>query len=335
MLLIITNEADIHPNPVIDIFLKNNIPFFRLNTDKLLADYDVTWELSNEMCHFEIKYKRIDHKITDKQITCVWERRPMEPLATYDAIDDEYVHRAILDEADGFIRYLRYALTHNKNILWIGHPINERLAGSKILQKLVARDVGFKIPQSIFSNDLSKISPYENEILAIKPINSYDIPTNGGSLVFYTQKVECKKIIDLGIAAFRNNINFLEQYISKEYELRITYIDGCFFTAKIDSQLQTDDKGAVDWRQGYDYSIQFIPIETPKELKQKCRDFLKYFNLRFGCFDFIKCPNGDYIFLECNTNGQWLWLEDVGLDISSTLAQIFIDQINKRENRTT
>ena len=91
MLLIITNEADIHPNPVIDILNSQDLPFFRFNTDKILTDYDVLYEISNEKTFFEIKYKNYDKSITSEQITCVWERRPMEPLATYDHYDDEKV----------------------------------------------------------------------------------------------------------------------------------------------------------------------------------------------------------------------------------------------------
>ena len=331
MLLIITNEADIHPNPVIDILLKQNVPFFRLNTDMLLTDYDITFGLSDKEYSFKIKYKRAEHSITDRQITCVWERRPMEPLATYDTIDDVYVKKTILNEADGFLRYFRYALTYNKEIKWIGHPINERLGGSKILQKLVARDIGFRIPDTLFSNEFNSLEVFRNNMVAIKPISSFDIPVEEGNIVFYTQKVEHAKIVELGEVAYRNTINFMELYVEKKYELRVTVLDGHFFTAKIESQKLTDEQGAVDWRQGYDHAIQFIPIETPDILKDKCVKFLEYFDLKFGCFDFIVTKEDEFIFLECNTNGQWLWLEDAGLDISTTLAQIFIDQIKKKK----
>lgn len=333
MLLIITNESDIHPNPVIDKLSEAGYAFFRLNTDKIVSDYDISCFISNEEYHFEIKYKNAPHSITDKQVTCVWERRPIEPLTTYDHIEDQNVRKAILDEADGFVRYLRYALTFNKDILWIGHPLYERLAGSKMLQKLVARELGMKIPPTLFSNDISTLSFFHEKDVALKPISSFDIPMGDGSIVFYTQKTTPKEISKLGNVAFRNNINFIEEYIGKQYELRITVINGHFLTARVDSQLQDADKGAIDWRQGYDYSIAFVPIDTPPQLKSFCMNFLTYFHLNFGCFDFIKGVDGEYVFLECNTNGQWLWLEESGLDISSALAEVFIEQINGEKNR--
>lgn len=39
--------------------------------------------------------------------------------------------------------------------------------------------------------------------------------------------------------------------------------------------------------------------------------------LVFGALDFIIKPNGEYIFLEVNPNGQWLWLDDI-LDLGIT-----------------
>jgi len=35
----------------------------------------------------------------------------------------------------------------------------------------------------------------------------------------------------------------------------------------------------------------------------------------------MKGINGNYYFLECNPNGQWLWIEeDIGLPISKAIA---------------
>ena len=47
--------------------------------------------------------------------------------------------------------------------------------------------------------------------------------------------------------------------------------------------------------------------------------------LNFGCFDFIVTPSGEYVFLECNPNGQWLWVElETGLPISQAIAEFLI-----------
>ncbi len=328
MLLIITNEADIHPNPVIDILNSRELPFFRFNTDKILTDYDVIYEISNEKTFFEIKYKDYDKSINSEQITCVWERRPMEPLATFDHYDDEKVKKVILEEAEGFIKFFRYSLS---NVFWLGHPIIERQAGSKILQKIIAKRIGFQIPDTIFSNKFSSLKIFENKYVAIKPISSFDIEANGGNIVFYTRKKHNSDLLNMGENSFRNNINFLEEYIEKDFELRVTVIKDECFSAKIESQKLGIEKGAIDWRQGYDNGISFTTTEISKEIEIKCISFLQHFNLNFGCFDFIVDKKGNYIFLECNTNGQWMWLEEEAkLPISAKIAQIFENEIKKK-----
>ena len=33
--------------------------------------------------------------------------------------------------------------------------------------------------------------------------------------------------------------------------------------------------------------------------------------LTFGAIDLIETPSGEYVFLEVNPNGQWLWIDDL------------------------
>ena len=81
------------------------------------------------------------------------------------------------------------------------------------------------------------------------------------------------------------------------------------------------DKGKEDWRQGYAVGLPQVKIKTPKVIEIFCKKYLKTINLNFGCFDFIYGKNKKYYFLECNPNGQWMWIEeDIGLPISKAIA---------------
>lgn len=322
MLLIITNEEDIHPNPVIDKLITMGTPFFRLNTENLISHYDISYSISNTKSEFIIKYKDGSHSINSDQIKCIWERRPIEPLSTFDSLDNE-ISKLVLEEADGFLRYLRYSLADE--VPWIGHSINERKAGSKILQKIIGKKIGFSIPDTLFTNSIESINNFEHEKVAVKPISAHMMKKNNEEThVFYTSLQSKKEIINTGEIGIRNTINFLESYIDKDYEIRATVIVDEIFAAKINSQDFDSDKGKVDWRQGYDHGINFTKTELPQSVCSKCFEFLKYFELSFGCFDFIVDKSGEYHFLECNTNGQWMWLEEeADLPISDKLANIF------------
>ena len=53
---------------------------------------------------------------------------------------------------------------------------------------------------------------------------------------------------------------------------------------------------------------------------------LEHYGLYFGAFDFIVSKKDkEYVFLEINPNGQWLWLEQLGgSKISKTLAEYLV-----------
>ena len=84
---------------------------------------------------------------------------------------------------------------------------------------------------------------------------------------------------------------------------------------------QADDTGKIDWRQGYGHELQHEIVTLPEHIQTFCREFLKRMHLNFGCFDFIVTPENKYVFLECNPNGQWMWIELItGCDISQIIA---------------
>ena len=47
--------------------------------------------------------------------------------------------------------------------------------------------------------------------------------------------------------------------------------------------------------------------------------------LVFGAIDMIVTPAGEYVFLEINANGQYLWIEkQTGLPITSSIVDLLI-----------
>ena len=59
------------------------------------------------------------------------------------------------------------------------------------------------------------------------------------------------------------------------------------------------------------------PFDLPAAIAQSCHTLMEELGIVFGCFDFIVTPEGDYIFLEINEMGAFLWIEqhlpDLGL----------------------
>ena len=65
------------------------------------------------------------------------------------------------------------------------------------------------------------------------------------------------------------------------------------------------------------------PYVLPNSLEQQIRAFMKKMGLVFGSLDFIVSEDHEYIFLEVNEQGQFLWIEDANPDIK--MLDIFVN----------
>ena len=330
MIFIITNKEDVHPTPVIKYLSDRQIPVFRLNTEALLTDYQFYWYCNEKETDFYIKNIKNNLELNGSEITAVWERRPELPKELFIENNLE-INKHNLEEAKGFLSFLRFYL---KDIFSIGSIVNDRVASSKMLQLKIAREVGLLTPHTCFSNRKEDILKFaeQHEYLILKPIESNSIwdETSELEYVFYAKKIFSQTLQNLSDETFCQTINYVQNYIEKGFELRITVVDKQFFACKIDSQILDDDKGKIDWRQGYDYGLKHEIYELPQEIKDKCLQFLNRLGLHFGCFDFIYTPNGEFVFLECNPNGQWLWIEhETGMKISEAIADILAWWVTK------
>lgn len=326
MILIITNKEDIHPTPVIEILDSRKVPVFRLNTEALLTDYEFAWWNDSRSCDFHIRCIQNGFELKGSEITAVWDRRPESPkelpIRSSPQIDSHN-----LAEALGFLVFLRSYL---KDIPSIGSIAYDRQASSKMLQYKYAIQAGFAVPESCYTNRKENIVPMASRYrqLLFKSIENDDIwdEDNMQDYVFYARKVSSETVIAAPDEAFSQTVSFVQNYVEKEFELRVTVVGGKIFSCRINSQTMTDDTGKTDWRQGYDYGLEQEAFDLPKEISGKCQEYLRLMGLNFGCFDFIVTPAGEYVFLECNPNGQWLWVElATGLKISGAIADFLVN----------
>jgi len=111
-----------------------------------------------------------------------------------------------------------------------------------------------------------------------------------------------------------------QPYIEKEYELRIVYLDGEFFTGKINNSENADwriAKGSYFWSE---YNL-------PENIKSGLTAMMKEMELYMGAIDMIRGKDGKYYFLEVNPQGEWGMLQK---DLNFPIAQRIADNLIKR-----
>lgn len=322
MVFIFTNKNDIHPTNVIKHLASWGVPVFRLNTECLLTDYQFKWWCDENGCDFYIRNIKNNLEVYGHEITAVWERRAMTPKHLPITHRERSINKYNREEAHGFLSFLRYYM---RDIYSIGSIVEDRPAESKMLQLAVAKSIGAKVPDTCYANYKSAFENLcsRHEMLSLKTINNDSIFVEGEKeYVFYSQKCKSADLMKQAPEAFSQTACYLQNYIDKKYELRITVCCNDIVACKIDSQIQGETTGKIDWRQGYDYNLRQEIVEIPDSVKDLCLSYLKKMKLNFGCFDFIVTPDDEYIFLECNPNGQWLWIElETGFDISEIVAR--------------
>ena len=332
MVFIFTNKNDIHPTNVIKHLASWGVPVFRLNTECLLTDYQFKWWCDENGCDFYIRNIKNKLEVYGHEITAVWERRAMLPKHLPITHRERSINKYNREEAHGFLSFLRYYM---RDIYSIGSIVEDRPAESKMLQLAVAKSIGAKVPDTCYANYKSAFENLcsRHEMLSLKTINNDSIFVEGEKeYVFYSQKCKSADLMKQAPEAFSQTACYLQNYIDKKYELRITVCCNDIVACKIDSQIQGETTGKIDWRQGYDYNLRQEIVEIPDSVKDLCLSYLKKMKLNFGCFDFIVTPDDEYIFLECNPNGQWLWIElETGFDISEIVAR----NLSKNENIIT
>ncbi len=93
-----------------------------------------------------------------------------------------------------------------------------------------------------------------------------------------------------------------QPYIDKEYELRIMYVDGEFYTGKINNSEN------ADWRVSHkDYF--WTAYELPADIRTNLTSMMKEMGLYMGAIDMIRGKDGKYYFLEVNPQGEWGMLQ--------------------------
>jgi len=205
---------------------------------------------------------------------------------------------------------------------WISKPERIRNAVFKPEQISRAARFGFEVPRTCFTNDPeAAMSFYEqcggNIIFKVMSDPSLGISGVGATFTdageppstfkaVFATPMSAKDLKENGDQIRMAPCQF-QEYIPKEREFRITVIGDEVFVAAIDSQ--SNERTKIDWRH-YDVPMKISKGVLPEEIADRCVRLVKSYGLNYSTMDVILTPDGRYVFLENNPNGQWLFIEE-------------------------
>lgn len=249
--------------------------------------------------------------------TAVWVRRPF-----FARVPDDFeeADRSIIRRESRHMRASFFDLLC-PSALWVNPLSTYHLEKCKPTQLVWAQRCGLQIPATLVSNDPEEILVFfraaKGRRVIYKTFNAL-VPTS-----LLTEDL----LSDTDLLRWTPGI--YQYYVEKDHEVRVTAIGERMFAVRINSQ-QTAH-GSIDWREaqwkprGEAGDLVIEPAILPKAVQKACRQLLRSLGLIYGAIDLIVTPEKEYVFLEVNPSGQFLWVDyEAGLPLLDAMSEMLI-----------
>lgn len=254
-----------------------------------------------------------DRTLGTDRILSVWSRRVWSPQFSPD-LDPEYLSTCVRESQTALLGFL--SMLDDRP--WLNPPQADHLAGQKLRQLRVAREVGLPIPRTCITNDPERVRRFWDQVegrMITKLLTPVSTSMEGGGPFVHTSRVTADDLDAL--EGLSQCPMVFQEAIPKACELRVALVEGEPYTGVIRAPDREDwrttdpSQAPLSWEHG-------APL--PSTL-QALRRLMDRFGLIYGGVDLIRTPDGREVFLEVNPGGEWGMLEhDLDLPISEHMA---------------
>lgn len=237
-----------------------------------------------------------DGRLVDMtRVRSVWWRRP-QPFRLHPEIGGAQDQGFALAETHSAVAGL-WALLDTR---WINDPDRDEKAGRKTWQLEVARDAGLTIPRTCITNDPERARAFAD--------------SSRGGVVYKAfsateQTWRETRVLKAEERSLLDSVKFapviFQDYVPARVDLRITIVGDRVFPAEIRSQ-------STSYQHDFRMDLERAEIAAHNLPGEVCAGLLRLMGrlgLVYGAVDMRQTPAGDYVFLEINPAGQWLFVE--------------------------
>ncbi|WP_067184229.1 MvdC/MvdD family ATP grasp protein [Microtetraspora niveoalba] len=258
------------------------------------------------------------------EVTAVWVRRPNAPSAAMNMT--EPTQRAHVDRVS---RFFMAGLWDLLPVPWFParFPVLDR-AHNKLVHLDRAIRLGFVVPETVMTNDPAALVPaYERSggRLVATLFDSHRFLLDGQDHHVHPTVVTRRHL------ASRHRLQhepvILQSDVPRAMNVRVIVVGEHAFAARVAARLDAgiDARGpraARDDRPPHDDGHMLYGVHhLPADVERRCLDLAADLGLAFAAVDLILRPDGEYVFLEIDPNGEWGRLEAAtGLPIGDAVA---------------
>lgn len=296
MVLILSNSGDISTDLVIDWLKFYDHPFLRINSHDLV-------DKQSFISLFPPQLIIGEQTIPTQDVHAIWFRKFGGLKESLFWIDhhQQLTQQAIDQLQAEFNSLIKGFTSLFQDQYWLTHPKSVSVNKLEILN--LAQQCGLDIPATYVVSTRNQLLDllHTKSVISKSIYEPFFMSTSDGVYTMYTKEISIKEAQKLPLSFYPS---LIQEKIEKEYELRVFYLEGTFYSMAIFSQ--QDEQTKIDFRQ---YNLEKpnrnIPYDLPKNLNTQLQQLMQKINLNCGSIDLIKGANGKYYFLEVNPVGQF------------------------------
>jgi hypothetical protein len=301
--LILTNPEDYHAFVISECLERKSIPYSLWHAVDFPSLQAASVWLDSSRERWSINGPEISFPFRSR-ISAVWLRRPGRPVIPehLDPGDRLFAYRECWTFFSGLQRLV------GADAFWVNSPAGFARSNLKVEQLRSAARNGFQIPETLLSNEPTEIRSFIQSRpgkVIYKAFFPFAWKSAEGQATLFCSIVSLGDLPEDPVLAAVPGI--YQALVEKDYEVRVTAMGRRLFAVKIYSQ--ESPSARMDWRAATE-QVRLEPFTLPKPVQKACRAVMRDLGIVFGCFDLIVTPAGDYVFLEVNEAGAFLWLEE-------------------------
>jgi glutathione synthase/RimK-type ligase-like ATP-grasp enzyme len=317
--LVFSSSGDVHADRVEQV-LQGQCRVIRLNLDA-----PSSWQL--DFVNSDVLIRTENSETFSNEVKSAFLRRTPSIESFFDSVPEN------LREYRDYIGNQKFALFSdclsilNRKLFFV-NPLESSTILNKGVQQYLARQNGFTTPATYIGSSPSRCREFCDalfrlgEEICTKPVQNLKIHMDGEIKTRFTEKMRPDELEEINSLEFCPLI--FQSYIPKKFEIRGTIIGEKVLACRIHSQEATG-LTRVDWRRFDIPRTPHYPVELPDDVKSKLIRLHRDLNVHVSHFDLIHTIDDDFVFLETNPFGQWLWIEDLtGLPISKAIAGLLL-----------
>jgi glutathione synthase/RimK-type ligase-like ATP-grasp enzyme len=295
MIVVISYPEDPHATRVIGLLEEGQHEVLLLTLSDLPTRATLTIDYADPVAP-ALEYRLDGRSIDLGAVGSVWWRRPQVPDPS--SVTDFDARMFTANEWNEALNGLWQLI----DAPWMNPPHRDEVAGRKAHQLRVASDVGLRVPRTLITSDPDRARDFINaEGLGRTVFKTFSATHAVWRETRLVHEGELESLDAVRVAPV-----IFQELIPAEADLRITVVGDRIFPAAIDAR-------------GTDYEVDFrmslgqartAASELPEDVADRLRALMRRLGLVYGAIDMRRTPDGDHVFLEVNTAGEFLFVEE-------------------------